>query len=253
MARSTTFLDQDVLDEIARADLDASRPFPWLSIERLLTADGFDRLVAEFPPLSLFRWDEGLRGQHYVRPQDRWFLAYEPDRPSAPGSARAEDLPVTWRAFIEELERDRGYRKVLACSTGDRPARPTFNWHVGVTGSEVCPHVDKDSKIATHIFYMNTADDWDASWGGSMQVLDGRPADVEYPDFDDFATMTTVDTLGNASFLFRNTPDAWHGVQPLTCPAGAQRRLFNVVLIGQPAPRRAPVLARLTRRVRTRT
>lgn len=246
------FLDQDVLAAARQADLDASRPFPWLALERVVTDDGFAQLVADYPPRSLFIWHEGRRGQHYVRPQDRWFLAYEPDQPSAPGSARFEDLPVTWQRFIDELQHDPAYRELLARMTGDRAARPTFNWHVGVTGSEVCPHRDKDSKVATHVMYFNTPDDWNREWGGSMEVLDECRAGVDYPDFDDFAAVTTVDTLGNRSFLFRNTPEAWHGVRPLTCPEGRERRLFNVVLMGQPAARRAPVLGRLSRRARSR-
>jgi hypothetical protein len=233
------FLDQDVLAAALLVDLEASRPFPYTAIDRLLTDEGFAQLVAGFPPRHLFRWDEGKSGQHYVRPQDRWFLAHEPDRPTAPGSARTEDLPVVWQDLIAELQDDPGYRRLLDRATGGREAVPTFNWHVGVTGSEVCPHKDKDSKVATHIYYLNTAADWDPAWGGNMQVLDGRPAGVDFPDFDDFPTQTNVDTLGNRSFLFRNTEDAWHGVRPLTCPPGRERRLFNVVLMA-PRPGQRP-------------
>jgi hypothetical protein len=44
-------------------------------------------------------------------------------------------------------------------------------------------------------------------------------------------------TQSDHSFLFKNTPNAWHGVSALTCPTGSYRRLFNIIFEG-PAGRR---------------
>jgi hypothetical protein len=61
--------------------------------------------------------------------------------------------------------------------------------------------------------------------------------------------------VDNHSFLFRNTPDAWHGASALTCPPGSYRRLFNVIFeTPQAGARRGPTPSagrRLLDRART--
>jgi hypothetical protein len=88
---------------------------------------------------------------------------------------------------------------------------------------------DSSKKIGTHIFYFNTNSDWNIAWGGSTLVLGGKTVDKMNPDFSDFISITTVQFLDNRSLLFKNTRDAWHGVQPLKPPDGQHRCLFNVI------------------------
>ena len=58
----------------------------------------------------------------------------------------------------------------------------------------------------------------------------GRQADPgDEPDFGDFETCEAARIVDNRSSLFKNTPQAWHGVSALTCPAGSYRRLFNII------------------------
>jgi hypothetical protein len=235
---TTTFLDPAVLDSFSVDDFLARRPFPWHDFEHVLLPDAFEALIDDFPSRDLFEWHEGRSGQHYQRPQDRWFLTYSAKLPPKPGVAGPAQLPAVWREFIGELEANETYRKLIEASLGRSDLRMSYNWHLGVQGSEVCPHLDKDSKIGTHIFYLNTERDWDRAWGGATLVLSDRsPASdpgSDDPDFSDFGATTPVDNLGNHSFFFRNTPDAWHGVKPLTSPEGTFRRLFNVVYESNP-------------------
>ena len=49
------------------------------------------------------------------------------------------------------------------------------------------------------------------------------------PDYEDFTSKQPVQIVDNYSFLFKNQPEAWHGVEPLRCPEGSYRRLFNII------------------------
>ncbi len=106
-----------------------------------------------------------------------------------------------------------------------------FEWYLGVTGSEVSPHLDAHRKLGTHIFYFNKRSDWKAEWGGSILVLEGCKKQVMNPEFEDFEKIISVDIVDNHSFLFKNIPTSWHGVKPLTSPEEKFRRLFNIIFI----------------------
>lgn len=232
----TTFLDPQVL---AGLDVDAflqRSPFPWLNPAGLLSAPAFEQLCEQFPPLSLFERHES-RSRHYgQRPHDRYYLAYETSiyhgptaGAAAPGVARLADLPLPWQQFLTELQTSESFHQFIRQALGSDRYLMRFAWHVGTGGSEVSPHLDSELKIGTLIFYFNTDANWDPAWGGATLVLGDRQTKVMNPDFNQFGTIIPTQFLNNRCFLFRNTPEAWHGVEALTCPAGQQRRLFNVV------------------------
>lgn len=250
-----TFLDYD---ELARLSMDAflsTSPFPWHNFDRVLTPEGFRALNDDFPPLSLFERHEGVERPHGQRPQNRYYLGYEgsiyhEEDGSSEGIARKADLAPSWQRFLDELLGDT-YQSFLRSALSGQEFLLRCTWHLGFAGSEVCPHVDAKDKLATHIFYFNPVEQWDASWGGSTLVLKDKATEALNPDFDDFGAFEPVMTLGNASFFFRNTPDAWHGVRPLACPDGAYRKLFNVVCESPRHYERQPRgLARIRQRAR---
>ena len=249
---SSEFFDDAVLDSLSLDEFRATKPFPWHHFTGALRPDAFAQLLADYPPLELFQWHQGLSGQYYSRPHDRWFLEYHPEGPSARGQAQKADLPAVWQRFLDELERDdSAYRRHMLHWLGiEREIELRLTWHLGVTGSEVSPHIDTDKKVGTHIFYFNTTDDWDAAWGGNLLVLDPGEQGGRDHDFDDFRLEAEIDLLGNRSFLFKNDHRAWHGVRPLQCPDGHYRRLFNVVY-EKPArtERRSSLTSRLHRRL----
>jgi hypothetical protein len=226
-----SFIDHTVLASFPVQSFESTAPFPWWSFEGFLTPAGFEALYEQFPSLSLFERHRGAKRAHGQRPHDRYYLAYESSiyHEGAQGVARRTDLPAAWQAFMAELEGDDHYRSVISAALGLSDYEARYAWHVGTTGSEVSPHLDAPEKSGTHILYFNRAGDWEPSWGGRTVVLAGRATTAMNPDFDQFATSTAVDILDNRSFLFKNTPDAWHGVQALTCPSDARRRLFNVI------------------------
>ena len=230
----TQFLNYAAMREFSADAFTERLPFPWFNFSQFLTPEGFDTLLRQFPPLELFEAHVGMERPGGQRPHDRYYLAYEHSiyntaKKSAQGEARHEDLPAPWQAFLEELKTSTEYHDFIEGLLGAAPLTPRYAWHVGINGSEVSPHRDADNKIGTHIFYFNTQDDWDPKWQGSTLVLGGRKGTAPNPDFSDFATETASDIRDNHSFLFKNTPDAWHGVRTLTSPEGSYRRLFNVI------------------------
>ncbi|MFM8303755.1 MAG: 2OG-Fe(II) oxygenase [Actinomycetota bacterium] len=228
------FLDHGRLARFSTGEFLATRPFPFVGFDRLLREDAFATLLAEFPDRALFTWHGGIDRVHGQRPHNRWYLAYESarydeysERPG--GVARRADLPPVWAEFIDELTTDPDYLAMISTCLGRPVFETRFAWHLGVDGSEVSPHVDDHNKAGTHIFYFNTDDDWRPEWGGRTEVLSGKTTVSNAPNFDDFAEAVTVPLTGNASFFFRNQPDAWHGVRALHCPEHRVRRLFNVI------------------------
>ena len=167
-------------------------------------------------------------------------------RVARPGVVDLPDLPAPWQAFIEEIRGNTRYHAFVQRALGASTMTVRFAWHLGFHGSEVSPHRDTDKKLGTHILYFNTSEDWSPAWGGSILVLGGKQVKRNNPDITDFDTVSSVEICDNRSFLFKNTPDAWHGVDALRCPPQRYRRLFNVIFerVG-PRPRRT-LFQRLT-------
>lgn len=238
------FLDEQAMREFPAESFTQRSPFPWNDFSQLLTPEGFQALYKDYPSLDLFEAHRGLERPHGQRPHDRYYLAYEHsiyghmDHKEA-GEVGHGDLPPIWQAFMDELKTSEPYHAFIENLLGIGPLTARYAWHVGINGSEVSPHRDSDNKVGTHIFYFNTHEDWDESWGGSTLVLAGKKVSTLNPDFSDFGSETASDILDNHSFLFKNTPEAWHGVRTLTCPEGCYRRLFNVIFHAEDGKRKS--------------
>jgi hypothetical protein len=252
------FIDYDVVEAFSLTAFRDQVPFPWWNFSNFLTDEGFEALSEDFPSLSLFERHQGAKRAHGQRPHDRYYLAYESSiyhrEEASEGVVRRENLPAAWQSFMYELEEGKLYREFLRSALSVQHFDVRYAWHVGVTGSEVSPHVDAPEKVGTHIFYFNRPGEWDISWGGSTLVLGGKTTDALNPEFEDFTSVTAIDTLGNRSFFFKNAPGAWHGVRRLSCPQTAHRRLFNVIVefAGSRSTQRAQpsVIARVGRRLK---
>lgn len=226
-------INYDLLSTHDPAEFRGIKPFPWLNPHGFLTSEGFDKLCESYPSLDFFGKHEGLERKGITRPHDRYYLQYDSsiygENTNGKGIVRPQELPDNWREFIEELESSDAYRRYICAMFGVRSYDVYYAWHVGVTGSEVCPHRDAPRKVGTHILYFNRSEDWDRKWGGPTLVLDGLAAEARSPDFDDFPIATPTRFLNNYSFLFKNNRNSWHGVKTLSCPNGKGRRLFNIV------------------------
>ncbi len=231
---SNSFINYKFIQSFNKHSFIQNEPFPWYGFPDFLTSEGFQQLCQDFPSLELFEKHEGLERVYGQRPHNRYYLAYETsiynqlDRQDK-GVVRYQELPESWQMFMDELETSQDYRDFIKSLFEVADFQIRYAWHIGVANSEVSPHRDGEQKIGTHIFYFNTSDDWEPAWGGSTLVLGGKLTETMHPDFSDFTTVKPTQLVDNHSFLFKNTPDAWHGVKPLTCPEGKYRRLFNVI------------------------
>ncbi len=198
-----------------------------------MTPEGFKELYRSFPPLELFEKHEGLERGYGQRPHDRFYLAYgqsvyRPPGYRGQGIVQHPGLPLAWQRLIEELEGPK-YQNFVKASLGISRFVSRYAWHVGVSGSEVCPHLDVMEKAGLHNFYFNTSQDWDLAWGGETLVLGGLKRKLKNPEFSDFEKIEAVSFLDNHSLFFKNTPQGWHGVRSIQCPSGKFRRLFCVI------------------------
>lgn len=231
---SFQFINRDLLGSFSADTFRATAPFPWHNFHQFLLPEAFEALYRDFPALDFFEKHLGLDRGNGQRPHNRYYLAYgesiyrtgQVNR----GIIRHADLPETWQQFIEELETSEEYHALIRTALGASRFKLRYAWHIGFSGCEVSPHVDSSDKIGTHILYFNTPEDWDRSWGGEILVLGDRRTEVLNPEYSDFGSATPVEIIGNRSFLFKNSAISWHGVQPLTCPEGNYRRLFNVIV-----------------------
>lgn len=229
-----SFIDYKLIQSFDQDFFTQNQPFPWYNFQNFLTNEGFQKLLEDFPPLELFEQHQGLERVYAQRPHNRYYLAYETSiynqlEHKNKGIISYKHLPSSWQMFIQELESSQVYQNFIKSLFKVADFQIRYAWHMGVTDSEVSPHKDAEQKAGTHIFYFNTSEDWDTAWDGSTLVLGDKLKDVMNPDFSDFTTVIPTQFTNNHSFLFKNAPNAWHGVKPLACPQGKYRRLFNVI------------------------
>lgn len=217
------YLNYAALEAIDPIAYRATRPYPWIGIPGALTDAGYRELLASLPPLERFEKEFGYARKHGQRSHDRYALEWSPER--------EVDLPAPWVALIHECLAPR-YREIL-CALYEAPACTfRFHWHYTPNGCSVSPHCDSPKKLGSHIFYLNTVDDWDPGWGGETLILDddGRFARRSAPDFDRFPAPIRAESLGNRSLIFSSRSHGWHGVEPVRCPADRMRKVFIAVV-----------------------
>ena len=230
------YLNWDKIDALDGPRFRAQAPYPWINPVGLLNDAGFEALVSNLPDLALFRKDvDGYR--HYgQKSHDRYALEYKP----------GVQVPAPWLEFLGELQSKR-YLAFIRRFFGVQRVKLRFHWHFAFRGCAVSPHCDATRKVGSHIFYLNTAKDWKEEWGGQTVVLDdeGQFSWQSAPDFSEFRTMRSSQSIGNYSFLFARTDHSWHGVQEITAPEGVFRKVFIVVI----DHRRPSLLQRGLRRI----
>lgn len=226
--------DQQAMKNFDLTAFTARSPFPWYNFQSLLTDNTFAQLYDEFPALDSFERHEGLPRKYGQRSHDRYYLAYEETiykelARSQKGIIRHTRLSPAWQAFMAGLQSDPGYRDFICQMLGVNDFIARYAWHVATAGRSVSPHVDDRSKMGTHIFYFNTAQDWKAEWGGATLVLSDKACESLNPEISDFGKVEAVQVMDNRSFLFKNQPGAWHAVDTINCPPETYRRIFNVI------------------------
>lgn len=215
------YLNPERLESLDDKDFQSRHPFPWINPEGVVTDAGHRLLVASLPDVSMFKRSFGYKRKHGQQAHDRFVLEY------------ADGLPVdsAWQEFIAEL-RGPEYHDFICRMLGVRHFDMNFHWHYASSGCSVSPHLDSARKFGSQVFYFNTAEDWDADWGGQTVVLSDQGIDhvAPNPAFEDLESVATSQTIGNYSLLFARGAHSWHGVRALNCPADQMRKIFIAVI-----------------------
>ena len=217
---SGQYLNSHVMNDIDHVDFRAKDPFPWTNPQHFISPDRYAQLLTSMPDISSFQGFFGKQRKHGQASHDRFVLEYEDGMP----------LPKPWEDFIGEL-RSKTYRDFVCRLLNVRQVRFRFHWHYTPNGGEVSPHCDSKGKIGSQIFYLNTPNDWDPSWGGETVVLDdaGKFPPESAPAFEDFVEEIPAATTDNRSLLFGRRGNSWHGVRKINCPEDRYRKVFIVV------------------------
>lgn len=215
------YLDAQRLNAIDGPSFRRKTPYPWANPEALLTPAAYQRLLEALPDLSQFTPMFNVSRKHGQQPHDRYGLEYRPDLDVAP----------CWHELVRELQGPT-YTRFLQRLLGRRYFSLRFHWHYTPNRCSISPHCDSKTKFGSHIFYFNTAADWDSAWGGQTLLLDdgGRLQPRSAPAFDDFDRVITTETVGNRSLLFARGAQSWHGMRQIHCPDHAMRKVFIVVI-----------------------
>lgn len=218
---SESLLDHARMGSIATDAFRKAEPYPWLNPEGMLTNEAFELLRNNLPGMELMKPSFGRARAHGQQPHDRYALEYRPGLP----------VHEAWHRLVDELEGP-VYQDWLARLFATRRYRLSYHWHYTPRGCSVSPHCDARRKLGSHIFYFNTAGDWDPAWGGETLILDdgGRLSRNSAPGFEDFERSWAADAIGNRSLLFQRQGNSWHGVKPLDCPEDRMRKVFIIVV-----------------------
>jgi hypothetical protein len=217
------YLDFAKLESIDLAAYRATRPYPWIALEGALTDAGYRELLATLPPMELFVKEFGYQRKHGQQSHDRYALEWSEEREA--------ELPAPWVSLIHECLSPR-YREII-CRLYEAPeCKFRFHWHYTPSGCSVSPHCDSPDKLGSHIFYLNTRQEWDPAWGGETLILDdgGRIDRQSSPGFEAFPPPVRAPSLGNRSLIFSSRNHGWHGVETVRCPEDRMRQVFIVVV-----------------------
>ena len=215
------YLDFQRLSAIDPRQFQQEKPYPWINPEGLLTAQGHEELLATLPDVSLFQQRFGVTRAHGQPSHDRFTLEYQENLHLAPA----------WKSFIAEL-RGKEYQNFLQRLFKVNSLELTLHWHYTPNGCSVSPHCDAKHKLGSHIFYLNTEQDWEENWGGETVILndEGQFDRKSAPKFEDFKEATASKAMGNYSLLFARKGNSWHGVREIQCPDDRMRKVFIVVI-----------------------
>lgn len=215
------YLNEQVLSNFDVGLFRQTSPYPWTSINEFIRPDKYAALISSLPPQHLFEERFGHKRKFGQMSHDRLTLDY------------AQDLELSdeWHEFVQELMSPQ-YLQFIHRIAGTKNIQLEFHWHYTPRGCSVSPHCDSTNKIGSQIFYLNTEQDWDSSWGGDTLILDdeGRFSHRSNPTFSEFNKAYRSESIGNRSLLFIRNGNSWHGVKEITCPEGQLRKVFIVVI-----------------------
>ena len=143
------YLDYEQLNKIQAREFRTRKPFPWTNPEGVLTEEAFRHLLEHLPDISVYESRFGYSRNFGQKGHDRYSLEYDKDLAIHP----------SWHQFVAELY-GHDDRQFLRRLYGFRPMKLSFHWHYTPSRCTVSPHCDSRRKIGSHIFYLNTDENW---------------------------------------------------------------------------------------------
>jgi hypothetical protein len=216
----TSYLNPEIMAAIDAHEFQEKPPFPWVNPQYFVQPGRYQELLDSVPDISRFRAFFGKQRKHGQASHDRYVLDYEDGM----------ELSPPWQTLLQEL-RSPAYRDFVCRLLDVQDVRFRFHWHFTPDGGEVSPHCDSRGKIGSQIFYLNTEQDWNSSWGGETVVLDDAESlgPDNAPAFEDFVAEYPAETADNRSLIFGRRGNSWHGVRKINCPENQFRKVFIVV------------------------
>jgi hypothetical protein len=214
------YLNLELINNFDEREFQQKHPFPWVNPQGFFNSETYHELLETMPAQEDFTASFGKQRKSGQASHDRYILDYE----------EGIELPKPWAQLMEELLSDT-YRNFVCRLLNVQHVRFRFHWHYTPAGAEVGPHCDSKGKIGSQIFYLNTPDDWDPSWGGETVILDdhGRFPTYSAPQFEEFDEEWPALTMDNRSIIFGRRGNSWHGVKQIKCPEGKHRKVLIVV------------------------
>lgn len=218
------YLNKETYRAIDGEAFRSTKPFPYLNPKGALTDEAFEALRVALPDISLFTKTVGVPRAYGQKPHDRYELKY----------TKELSLDPVWQEFIDVIFGE-AYQKEMARILGTKHFTTRVQWQYAYAGCSVSPHCDSPNKLGSQIFYFNTSEDWDTSWGGETLVLDGGGRSCSSaPELHELAEVARSVIVDNRSFIFMRNHQSWHAVRELTPPEGKMRRIFTVVFDRKP-------------------
>ncbi len=238
-------------------------PFPIGLAKPILEESLYQKLVAAYPPIELFKYipkigkkyslSERYNGQQYrefVRGSSVWrdFHAW----------VKSPDFIQNVLVALRQRNVDIGYseqpdlgkqvtRAIKRLSSLKLPqsvprlnARFEFSM-LPADGGSVIPHTDAPSKIVTLVVSMIRGDEWDLAFGGGTDI--NRPKDEtrvynqlnRQADFDEVEVLDSFDFTPNQAVIFVKTFNSWHSVRPMTgVGSDAMRKTLTINIEAEP-------------------
>lgn len=200
-------------------------PFPCGLATGVFEPDFYDQLVADFPPMSLFK-PMGVKGYskfalsvRYNPEQYHQFLASRPH----------------WAELMRYIKTGDFMASIfcrLGISVNDLfAARFEFSLMPAKNGF-IRPHRDIKTKVISMVLPIIKPSEWDASWGGATEMLRQRDPGKDLVDYqagwDDFDRVRAFPIGPNQASLFVKNNVSWHAVYPMTGPEGVWRQTLTL-------------------------
>jgi len=234
-------------------------PYPHILVHDVFPADFYERLRANLPPRDAYRTLKSLGRVGGDYPDTRGVLPLTPDNVAT--------LPDPCRGFWNETGQwllGGSFAQVVLNKFGPllaqrfpNPAAVNFRHEVLViqdrTNYALGPHTDSPRKVLSFLFYL-PGDDSRPHLGTSMYLPKDPsftcPGGPHHP-FEMFHRLLTVPYVPNTLFAFMKTPNAFHGVEPISDPDVERALMLYDIYSGnlpaaQPTPAATPPRAQFS-------